>query len=201
MNYIELYGFPLSGKTTLLKKIKSKDISVSFCRTDKSFNRKITTFIFCITNTKMISLFCKSPLKYGYNLPTYFRFASRYKEYLNNHINKELLLVDEGIVQAIFGFVSSLHFNDSDQITKYLFQLFLKKNNDSTILIMDEINFKEFKKRSIDRIYHHPYITCRLTNDRSTLERYKYIYNLVLSHCKFNSINLSEFLKETNSDS
>ena len=104
-----------------------------------------------------------------------------------------MLLVDEGIIQAIFGFVSSLYIDDYEEITLYMLESFIKKTDKVTVLLMDEIDIMEFQKRSTTRLDLHPFIRVKLAGNSEVIAKFEMVYNFVQSNCKFDIINSAEF--------
>ncbi len=188
MKYVELFGYPLSGKSTYINYLND-NFSGEFklVSKDKTISRLISVLFFILTNNCLINLYFSLPSYRFFSVKKIRKlisFSSRYKDYLENQSSKDFVLLDEGISQAIWGLLTFFSYDDYQVELSYLVEFLfdsLLVNFDLTIVYMDKLNFDEFKKRSNSRVVLHPYIKSMLMNDTNEIDKYKLCYSLILN--------------------
>lgn len=210
MNYIELFGYPLSGKSTLLRNLdETSPFKSNLSKTDKSIYRTLSIICFLLINRNLIHLYLKLPLKksnFFSSLRKFFSFVSRYKEYLKSQVSTNKNILDEGLCQGIWGLLTFFDYEDYRKEITSLVNLYFETlliNNDFIVVKMNHINFDEFKRRSLKRPFHHSYIVCKLNRDNVKLDIYNFCYELILNKVtSFNSLinqqELTNYVKKSN---
>jgi hypothetical protein len=188
MKYVELFGYPLSGKSTYIKYLND-NFSGEFklAATDKTISRLTPVLIFVLTNKQLINLYFKLPSYkfFSYKkIKKFISFSSRYKDYLENQSSEVTVLLDEGISQSIWGLLSFFSYDDYQTELFDLVELSFDSlliNSDLTVVCMNELNFDEFKKRSDSRLVLHTYIKSVLTKNTKEINKYEFCYSLILN--------------------
>jgi hypothetical protein len=207
MRYIELYAYPLSGKSTFLKSLnKNKLIQTKLVSTKKTFSRFLYVFLFLITNRELIKFYFKLPIKtnnFKSSFRKYLSFSGRYRDYYLNQNNKENTLLDEGICQSIWGLLTFFDYKnyevEIDELVEYAFNnLFFNKK--ITIVTFNEVPYEEFVLRSKTRVYFHTYINSVIKKDEVSIRKYKYCFELILLKANKESLvcSKSDFLNKVN---
>jgi hypothetical protein len=203
MNYIELFGYPLSGKSTLLRNLdETSPFKYNLSKTDKSIYRFLSITWFLLINRDLIHLYLKLPIKkYNFfsSIRKFFSFTSNYKDYLKLQASPNKNILDEGLCQGIWGLLTFFDYQDYRKEITSLVNLYFETlliNNDFIVVKMNHINFDEFKRRSLKRPIHHSYIVSKLNRNNEKLDIYNFCYELILNKVmSFNSlINQQELI-------
>jgi hypothetical protein len=203
MNYIELFGYPLSGKSTLLRNLdETSPFKYNLSKTDRSIYRMLSTIWFLLINRDLIHLYLKLPIKkYNFfsSIRKFFSFASNYKEYLKFQASTNKNILDEGLCQGIWGLLTFFDYEDYRKEITILVNLYFETlliNNNFIVVKMNHVNFDEFKRRSLKRPIHHSYIVSKLNRNNKKLDIYNFSYELILNKVMgFNSlINQQELI-------
>lgn len=207
MNYIELFGYPLSGKSTLLRNWdETSPFKYNLSKRDKSIYRFLSIIWFLLINRDLIHLYLKLPVKkcnFYLSIKKFLSFTSNYKDYLKFQASPNKNILDEGLCQGIWGLLTFFDYKDYRKEITSLVNLYFETlliNNDFIVVKMNHINFDEFKRRSLKRPFHHSYIVSKLKRDNEKLEIYNFCYELILKKViSFNSlINQQELINYVN---
>ena len=204
MKYIELFGYPLSGKSTLLKSLdETSPFKCYLSKKEKSISRFLSIAWFLLLNKNLIYLYLKLPIKkknFFSSIRKFFSFTSRYIEYLKLQSSSNKYIIDEGLCQGIWGLLTFFDYKDYKKeipnLVNIYFEVLLIKNNNFVVVKMNHISFDEFRSRSLKRTLHHSYITSKLFRNKDKLDIYNFCYEFILNKVlRLNSlINQSELI-------
>jgi len=187
VNYIELFGYPLSGKTTLIKSFdESCSIKCILARTDKNLLRALVLIRFLLIHRYLVLLFLRLPIRKNNLFPSlrkFLSFTARYKDYLKLQNSSDRILIDEGLCQGIWGLLTFYDYADYKKDLPKLVKLFFDRlliNNNILVAQMPKVPLDVFERRSLKRDFHHPYIISRLNGHHDKLVIYNYCYELIL---------------------
>ena len=190
MKYVEFFGFPLSGKSTLLMQIKKCGGRAKSANTVISLKRFLSISFFILTNKKTRTFYTILPIKPSnlfQSIRPFFSFASRYKEYSDYCATSEFTVLEEGLAQSIWGILTFFDYKNYKEdlpiIINRAFDI-LCLNNLITVVVMKKIDLVEFKKRSRSREKLHRYIKCVIKNKTDEIDKHTTCYELILNEVK-----------------